>query len=49
MFNLLEREEIHCELDGGDTALDPKGPAVFPVTHKVTLGKIVDLLETFKR
>ena len=50
MFDLLEGKEVHCEFDGVDTVIDPKGRyCCVPVTHKVTLGEIVDLLEEFKR
>ena len=50
MFDLLEGKEVHCEFDGVDTVLDPKGRyCCVPVTHKVTLGEIVDLLEAFKQ
>ena len=46
MFDLLEGKEVHCEFDGVDTVIDPKGRyCCVPVTHKVTLGEIVDLLE----
>ena len=49
MFDLLEGKEIHCEFDGVETVIDPKGRyCCVPVTHKVTLGEIVDLLEQFK-
>ncbi len=50
MFDLLEGKEVHCEFNGVDTVIDPKGRyCCVPVTHKVTLGEIVDLLETFKK
>ena len=49
MFDLLEGKEQHCEFDGVETVLDPNGRyCCVPVTHKVTLGEIVDLLEQFK-
>lgn len=49
MFDLLEGKEHHCEFDGVETVLDDKGSfCCVPVTHKVTLGEIVDLLEQFK-
>ena len=49
MFDLLEGKEQHCEFDGVETVLDPAGRyCCVPVTHKVTLGEIVDLLESFK-
>ena len=49
MFDLLEGNEVHCEFDGTETVFDEKGRyCCVPVTHKVTLGEIVDLLEQFK-
>lgn len=49
MFDLLEGKEVYCEFDGVDTVIDPKGRyCCVPITHKVTLGEIVDLLEQFK-
>lgn len=49
MFDLLEGNEQHCEFDGVETVLNPSGRyCCVPVTHKVTLGEIVDLLESFK-
>lgn len=49
MFDLLEGKEQHCEFDGVETVLNPNGRyCCVPVTHKVTLGEIVDLLEQFK-
>ena len=49
MFDLLEGKEVHCEFDGVDTVIDPKGRyCCVPVIYKVTLGEIVDLLEQFK-
>lgn len=49
MFDLLEGKESHCEFDGAETIDDPKGKYCYvPVTHKVTLGEIVDLLLEFK-
>ena len=50
MFDLLEGKEVHCEFDGVETVADPNGRyCCVPVTHKVTLGEIVDLLESFKK
>ncbi|MBR6084039.1 MAG: NAD-dependent epimerase/dehydratase family protein [Spirochaetales bacterium] len=50
MFDLLEGKEQHCEFDGVETIPDPAGRyCCVPVTHKVTLGEIVDLLEEFKK
>ena len=49
MFDLLEGKEQHCEFDGVETVLKPDGRyCCVPVTHKVTLGEIVDLLQEFK-
>ena len=50
MFDLLEGKERRCEFDGVETVLKEDGRyCCVPVTHKVTLGEIVDLLEEFKR
>ena len=50
MFDLLEGKEVHCEFDGVETVTDPKGRyCCVPVTHKVTLGEIVKLLQEFKQ
>ena len=50
MYDLLEGKEKHCEFDGVETVLDDNGKfCCVPVTHKVTLGEIVDLLEKFKK
>lgn len=49
MFDLLEGKEKHCEFDGVDVVIKDNGRyCVVPVTHKVTLGEIVDLLQEFK-
>lgn len=49
MYDLLEGKEQHCEFDGVDTVLKDEGRyCCVPVTHKVTLGQIVDLLNEFK-
>lgn len=49
MFDLLEGKEQHCEFEGVETVLRADGKyCCVPVTHKVTLGEIVDLLEQFK-
>ena len=49
MFDLLEGKEQHCEFDGVETVLKKDGRyCCVPVTHKVTLGEIVDLLKEFK-
>lgn len=50
MFDLLEGKEVHCEFDGVETVVQSDGRyCCVPVTHKVTLGEIVDLLEQFKQ
>lgn len=49
MIAALKGEEHHCEFDGVDTILTEDGKyCAAPITHKVTLGEIVDLLESFK-
>ncbi len=49
MLDLLEGKGHRCSFDGIDTVLDNGGTYfAVPTTHKVTLGEIVDLLETFK-
>ena len=48
MLAALEGREHHCEFDGIDTVLCKNGRfCAAPVTHKVTLGEIVDLLYSF--
>ena len=50
MFDLLEGKEQHCEFDATETVLRPDGRyCCVPVTHKVTLGEIVDLLQEFNK
>ena len=49
MFDLLEGKEQHCEFNGLETILKEDGRySTVPITHKVTLGEIVDLLNEFK-
>ena len=49
MYDLLEGKEQHCEYDGLEPVIQEDGRyCIVPVTHKVTLGEIVDLLEQFK-
>ena len=49
MLDALEGKEHRCEFDGVDTVLCPQGRyCAAPVTHKVTLGQIVELLDSFK-
>ena len=50
MIEALKGEEHHCEFEGVDTILTPEGRyCAAPITHKVTLGEIVDLLEIFRK
>lgn len=49
MYDLLEGKERHCEFNGVETVEKEDGKYCYiPVTHKVTLGETVDLLEQFK-
>lgn len=49
MFDLLEGKQQYCEFSGTETVLNDNGRyCTIPVTHKVTLGEITDLLEEFK-
>lgn len=49
MLDALEGKEHHCEFDGLDVKPAETGRYCYvPVTHKATLGEIVDLLESFK-
>lgn len=49
MLDLLEGKELHCEYDGLEPVMQENGRyCIVPVTHKVTLGEIVDLLQEFK-
>lgn len=49
MYDLLEGKELHCEYDGLEPEIKEDGRyCIVPVTHKVTLGEIVDLLQEFK-
>ena len=49
MYDLLEGKEVHCEFKGVETVVTEKGRyCCVPVTHRVTLGEIVDLLQSFK-
>lgn len=48
MIAALTGQEHHCEFDGVETVLKEDGRyCAVPVTHKVTLGEIVDLLHLF--
>ncbi len=49
MLDALEGKEHSCEFDGVDTVLTEHGRyCACPISHKVTLGEIVDLLHSFK-
>jgi len=49
MLDALEGREHRCTFDGIETVLTPDGRyCAAPISHHVTLGEIVDLLETFK-
>ena len=49
MLDALEGKEHRCEFDGINTVLCENGRyCAAPITHKVTLGEIVALLERFK-
>ena len=49
MFNILKGEAHRCEYDGIDTVDTVDGKFCYcPIVHKVTLGEIVDLLDSFK-
>ena len=48
MLDALEGKEHHCEFDGVQTVLDENGRyCAAPVTHKATLGYIVECLNKF--
>ena len=49
MLFALEGREHHCEFEGIDAVLCDGGKyCAAPITHRVTLGEIVDLLESFR-
>ena len=49
LFDSLEGKEHHCEFDGVETVLRPDGRyCAAPVTHKATLGYIVECLHRFR-
>ena len=49
LFDSLEGKEHHCEFDGVETVLRPDGRyCAAPVTHKATLGYIVECLYRFR-
>ena len=48
LLDALEGKEHHCEFEGVETILKADGRyCAAPVTHRATLGRIVDLLHTF--
>lgn len=50
LFNALEGKEHRCEFDGVETIPSEFGRYCYaPGSHKATLGRIIELLETFKR
>ena len=50
MFDLLEGKEKHCDNDGLIPIENENGRYCYvPLTYKVTLGEIVDLLQQFKQ
>ena len=49
MLDALEGKEHRCEFDGIETVMTENGRyCAAPISHKVTLGEIVDLLHSFK-
>ena len=48
MLDALEGKEHHCTFDGIKTVLGDGEYCAAPITHRVTLGEIVDLLYCFK-
>ena len=49
MFNALENKESRCEFSGLDAIEKEDGKYCFvKISHKVTLGRVVELLEKFK-
>jgi UDP-2-acetamido-2,6-beta-L-arabino-hexul-4-ose reductase len=50
MILALAGKEHHCEFDGVETVMTENGRyCAVPTTHKITLGGIVELLESFRR
>ena len=49
MFDALEGKEHHCRFDGVEAIPDPAGRYCYaPVTHRATLGYIVECLHSFR-
>ena len=49
MFDALENKPHRCEYDGLNVVPSEYGKFCYvPITHKVTLGEVVDLLDSFK-
>lgn len=49
MFDAIEGKEHHCEFEGVKAVPNPDGKYCFaPITHKATLGYIVDCLKGFR-
>lgn len=49
MLDALENKEHHCEFDGVNAVLTKNGRyCAAPMTHRITLGEIADLLQKFK-
>lgn len=49
MLDALEGKEHHCEFDGTEAIANENGKYCYvPISHKVKLGEIVELLEIFK-
>ena len=50
MLDALEGKQHHCEFDGVEAVGQADGRYCYaPITHHVTLGEIVDLLNSFKK
>ena len=48
MFDAIEGKEHHCEFDGVNAIMQDNGRYCYaPVTHRATLGRIVELLNIF--
>lgn len=49
MLDLLENKEHHCSFEGVEAIEDNNGKYCYvPITYKVTLGEVVELLNSFK-